>query len=119
MSGFHSENKARLPGHASLAPAAAPTTPLAASSPLESHSQARQQVEIVTGYTAAAGYTATGSIHEDSSTIASPAQHADGDGMDWSRGDRPKQKRNKPTLSCVECVERKTSRSLVEVGHRV
>ena len=55
-----------------------------------------------------------GSIHQFSAphangvnTPLSPAQQTDGDGQDGDSS-KPKQKRNKPTLSCEECVERKT-----------
>jgi hypothetical protein len=46
-----------------------------------------------------------------SSVSQSPAQDSRTDTPEGER--KPKQKRNKPTLSCEECVERKTKVSII------
>lgn len=48
----------------------------------------------------------------------SPAQDSRTDTPDGERA-KPKQKRNKPTLSCEECVERKTKVSGFSIAFRL
>ncbi|KAM0724291.1 hypothetical protein Q7P37_000173 [Cladosporium fusiforme] len=65
----------------------------------------------LTGVDQDAGMRATNgagnSVHHLKHSRSASANHADTNGIDGEQA-KAKQKRNKPTLSCLECVERKT-----------
>jgi hypothetical protein len=59
-------------------------------------------------------YTAISPVPTEATSSESPVKHEDGS---LQEPPKKKQKRNKPTLSCQECVERKTKVSQLTIDN--
>lgn len=81
--------------------------PLAAAPPITSRLKSPSPVSL-----------SPGSANEDSSNNGSARRKRLPSGTPDDGTSKPKQKRNKPTLSCEECVERKTKVSALKVHAR-